>query len=279
MRIARAMLDRRKTLGEHRKLMHILAWYSLLAAACHIDLGHQLAARQRVRIARDISLEAEHPELTAWAMQTMAWQQLVDGDFTLAATAAQVARELAPRDCSVFVQATAQEGRALARLGDRAGAYAALRSLARLDTDFGDAEDPEEHFRFDSAKSDAYVATVLAWLGDPAAVPFARQVVGDLAASECPRPRRIATARIDLALALLAAGETEEATESTLAAVGSGRLVPSSYWRLDEVVEGIERVDAAGALRVREKFRATYPQLPEIPRRRPSRTGKARTRR
>ncbi|WP_245545725.1 helix-turn-helix domain-containing protein [Nocardia higoensis] len=259
MRVARAMLDRRKTLGEHRRLMLTLGWFSLLAAACHVDLGHHLAARQRVRIARDISLEAEHSELTAWSMQTMAWQQLTDGDFTVAATASQVAQHVAPRDSTAFIQATAQEGRALARMGNRDGAYTALRALARLVSGIGDLEGVEHHFRFDPAKSDAYMATILAWLGDPAAESFARQVISDLQEAEKPRPRRLATARLDLGLALLAAGRADEAAETTLAAVASGQLVPSAFWRLDEVVDGIERVDSTRALRIRETFRELYP--------------------
>jgi len=263
MRIARAMLDRKKTLGEHRQLMAALGWFSLLAAACHVDLGDPLAARQRLRVARDISLEAEHPEITAWAMETMAWQQLTDGDFTVAATASQVARHVAPRDSSVFVQATAQEGRALARMGDRDGAYTALRTLARLASGRDEPEQIEHHFRYDPAKSNSYMATILAWIGDPAAEAFARQVVSDLEEAQHPRPRRLVAARLDLGLALLAAGKADEAAQTALAAVTSRRLVPSTFWRLDEVVAGIERVDAGAARRVREAFRDLYP--PESP--------------
>ncbi|WP_233434329.1 hypothetical protein [Nocardia yamanashiensis] len=43
-----------------------------------------------------------------------------------------------------------------------------------------------------------------------------------------------------------------------VAAVESGRLVPSNYWRVTEVVNGIEGRGAPDAATVREAFRDTY---------------------
>jgi hypothetical protein len=42
----------------------------------------------------------------------------------------------------------------------------------------------EHHYRYDPAKSDAYHATTLSWLGDPAAEPYARQVLAHLERGE-----------------------------------------------------------------------------------------------
>ncbi|MGW4770434.1 hypothetical protein ACWEO2_20600 [Nocardia sp. NPDC004278] len=39
----------------------------------------------------------------------------------------------------------------------------------------------------------------------------------------------------------------------------SGRLVPSNFWRVAEVVSGIEGRDASDAATVRDAFRDTYP--------------------
>jgi hypothetical protein len=39
---------------------------------------------------------------------------------------------------------------------------------------------PEHHYRYDPAKSDAYTTTTLAWIGDPAAEGYARQVLARL---------------------------------------------------------------------------------------------------
>lgn len=49
----------------------------------------------------------------------------------------------------------------------------------------------------------------------------------------------------------LAADELDEAADGTLTAVASGRLVPSNYWRVAEVVFGIEGRHAPDAATVR----------------------------
>ncbi|WP_330232207.1 hypothetical protein OHA40_06755 [Nocardia sp. NBC_00508] len=95
----------------------------------------------------------------------------------------------------------------------------------------------------------------------PAAESYARHVLADLAGAASVRPRRIASANLDLGLALVAADKPEEAAHVALAAIESGRLVPSNYWRVAEVVTGIENRDATDAATVREAFRDTYPGL------------------
>ncbi|WP_378737135.1 helix-turn-helix domain-containing protein [Nocardia brasiliensis] len=253
------LMDGKKTLVEHRRLMVAVGWLALLACTCHIDLGELSAAAARGHLARDVANEAEHPEITAWCLETRAWQLLTAGDHAAAVELSRAAQAIAPQDSSVFIQATAQEGRALARLGDSKGTYSALRRVARLVSRMDEPDRPEHHFRYDPAKSDAYVATTLAWLGDPAAEPFARHVLADLARAESVRPRRIASANLDLGLALVAADKPDEAAHVALAAVTSGRLVPSNYWRVAEVVAGIETRGAPDAAIVREAFRDTYP--------------------
>ena len=62
-------------------------------------------------------------------------------------------------------------------------------------------------------------------------------------------------ARLDLALALLAADQPDEAGHMTLAAMTSGLLVPSNYWRAAEVVTGLEARRAPEAAELREAYR------------------------
>lgn len=255
---AARLMDSRKTLTQHRRLLITVGWLSLLACTCHIDLGETSAAAARGHAARDIADEAGHPEISAWCMETRAWQLLTAGEFAAAAEMSRAAQTIAPQHSSVFIQATAQEGRALARLGDSAGTYGALRRVARLVSGLSVPDRPEHHFRYDPAKSDAYVATTLAWLGDPAAESYARHVLADLIGAESVRPRRIASANLDLGLALVAADKPDEAADVALAAVTSGRLVPSNFWRVAEVVSGIEDQGAPDAATVREAFRDTY---------------------
>ncbi len=256
---AARLMEGKKTLVEHRRLLVTVGWLSLLAGTCHIDLGEVAAAAARLRLVRDIADEAGHPEIAAWCLETRAWQQLTAGGFVAAVELSRAAQAIAPPDCSAFIQSTAQEGRALARLGDAKGTYNALRRVARLVSGLHVPDRPEHHFRYDPAKSDAYVATTLSWLGDPAAEAYARHVLADLAGAAAIRPRRIASANLDLGLALVAADKPDEAAHVALAAVTSGRLVPSNYWRVAEVVTGIEERDAPDAATVREAFRDTYP--------------------
>ncbi|WP_328402352.1 helix-turn-helix domain-containing protein [Nocardia sp. NBC_00403] len=253
------LMDSRKTLTQHRRLLVTVGWLSLLASTCHIDLGELQAAAARGHLAWKLAGEAQHSEIAAWCLETRAWQQLTDGAFTAAAELSRAAQAIAPEDSSAFIQAMAQEGRALARLGDSKGTYAALRRVARLVSGLSVPDRPEHHFRYDPAKSDAYVATTLAWLGDPAAEPYARHVLADLAGATSVRPRRNAMANLDLGLALVAADKPDEAADVALAVVTSGNLVPSHYWRVAEVVSRIEGRGAPDAAVVREAFRDTYP--------------------
>lgn len=253
------LMDSKMTLGQHRRLLVTAGWLSLLASTCHIDQGELSAAAARGHLAWSLAEEAEHPEISAWCLETRAWQQLTDGDYAQAAKLSRAAQQLAPPTSSAFIQATAQEGRAMARLGDSKGTYHALRRVARLVSPLPVPDRPEHHFRYDPAKADAYVATTLSWLGDPAAVPYARHVLTDLTQAVSVRPRRIASANLDLGLALVGAGKPDEAAEAALTAVTSGRLVPSNFWRVSEVVTGIEGRDAGDAATVREAFRDIYP--------------------
>lgn len=252
------LMDSRKTLAQHRRLLAAVGWLSLLASTCHIDLGAQSAAAARGHLAWKLAEEAGHGEIAAWCLETRAWNQLTNGKFAEAAELSRAARDIAPANSSAFIQATAQEGRALARLGDRTGTYQALRRVARLVSGLSTPDRPEHHFRYDPAKSDAYVATTLAWLGDPAAEPYARQVLADLTTAPTTRPRRIASANLDLGLALVAAGKPDEAAHVALAAVESRRLVPSNYWRVSEVVAGIADRGAPNAAVVDDAFQEIY---------------------
>src|SRR5262249_38623426 len=107
----------RKTLGEHQRLIVVSAWLSLFAATLHIDLKQHAAANVRLATAASLAQHAGHVEIHAWTFETRAWSALTDGDYRTAIGLSQAAQRLAPRGSSVLIQATAQEGRAWARLG------------------------------------------------------------------------------------------------------------------------------------------------------------------
>jgi hypothetical protein len=264
-----SLVERRTTFAEHGRLLVAGGWLSLLAATCLIDLHNHSAALAHLRTAAQIARETGHAEIAAWCLETRAWQVLTDGNYPKAAELAQAAQRAAPRGGSALIQATAQEGRAWARLGAAAETRDALARTEALVSPLPMPDRPEHHYRYDPAKSDAYMATTLSWLGDPAAERYARQVLTRLeSATDGPRrPRRAASARLDLALALTSTGRPDEAAATALEAVTSGLLVPSNYWRAEEVITAIDGKNIPGAADLREAYREyCQPSLAALPR-------------
>lgn len=236
------LLDAKKTLSEHRRLLVIGGWLSLLGATVHIDLMQDDAATARLETAATLAREAGFPEIESWCYETEAWRVLTDGDYVRAAELSRAAQEIAPAGTSVMIQATAQEGRAHARLGSASETYSAIERVQSMSAAIGSPDTPEHHYRYDPAKALSYTATTLAWLGDSAAEPYAREVIKRLSpGSDVTKwPRRVASANIDLALVLLKENRLDEACDSAQRAILSGRVVPSNHWRALEVVKAVE---------------------------------------
>ncbi|XVU21425.1 helix-turn-helix domain-containing protein [Actinoplanes sp. CA-054009] len=256
-----ALVDARKTLDRHRRLLVAGAWFSLLRATLHIDLRQAAAADAYLATAAGLAEQTGHAEVAAWCLETRAWDVLTSGDFRQALVLSQQARAVAPAGGSAIVQASAQEGRAWARLGDRKQTRRALDRVERLAGQRMPPEQPEHHYRYDPGKAHSYAATTLAWAGDPAAEEIARDVIAELGV-ENARPRRVASAQLDLGLALLAGGKPDEAADAATRAITSGRIVPSNWWRAAEVVAGVQRADIAEARDLRELAAAHRPVRP-----------------
>ena len=250
------LLDARKTLDEHRRLLVVGGWLSLLAATLYIDLEQQTAAANWLATATSLARQTEHNEIHAWRCETEAWQVLTNGDYRHAAELSRAAQQLAPRGGSAAIQATAQEGRAWARLGEAKETYDALNRVEHLVSAMAKPESPEHHYRYDPDKAEAYVATTLAWLGDVAAEHHARHVVATLTKEvEAGRwARRLASANIDLALALLSTDRLDEACAVAQESILSGRLVASNHWRALEVVRRVEARGLPEATDLRESY-------------------------
>jgi transcriptional regulator with XRE-family HTH domain len=255
------LLDARKTVAEHRRLVVVGSWLSLLAATCSIDLAERPAAAARLRTAADLAEHGEHRELSGWCLETEAWQAVTDGDYRRALKLSQGAQAIAPIGSSAFIQATAQEGRAHARLGHTRETLKVLGRVEQLVAPLQTPDRPEHHYRYDPEKSNAYVATTLAWLGDPGAEEIARQVLRHLEspAIGTPRPRRAATARLDLSLALLASSKPDEASSLTMQAMTSGRLVPSNFWRAQEVIDVVDAQGLPEASDLQDLYQSLQP--------------------
>lgn len=250
-----SLADARKTLAQQRRLIVVGAWLALLRATLHIDLRQGAAAGAYLRTAEQMADLAGHTEVSAWVLETRAWDALTAGDYRQALMLSQHAQAVAPPDGSAFVQATAQEGRAWARLGDRAQTRHLLDRVERLAGARPVPDHPEHHYRYDPAKAHAYAATTLAWAGDPAAETVARDVIAELE-REGARPRRVASAHLDLGLALLAADKPDEAAAAASMAIVSGHIVPSNWWRASEVVAGVRQAGVLDARELCEKYEA-----------------------
>jgi hypothetical protein len=251
------LLSGRVTLTEHRRLLVSTGWLSLLSATCLIDLRRFPPAAAYLRTAAELARETGHAEIAAWTLETKAWQLLTDGEYERAAAFSQAAQRTAPREGSAIIQATAQEARAWARLGAGRQTRAALARAEALASPLPQPDRPEHHYRYDPGKAETYVATTLAWAGDPSAPGYARDVVRHLddPGDGPARPRRAVLARLDLAFALTASGELDEATDTALTAVTSGLLVPSSSWRAGEIITAIEKRGAVATEDLREAYR------------------------
>jgi DNA-binding XRE family transcriptional regulator len=250
------LLDARKTLAEHRRLLVIGGWLSLLGATLHIDLKQQPAASARLKTAASLARHAGHDEIHAWCYETEAWRVLTEGNYPKALELSRAAQTIAPSGSSAAIQATAQEGRAWARLKQPKETYATISKVDALVSPLAQPDQPEHHYRYDPDKSVAYAATTLAWLGDPAAEGYARDTIARLAPTNDVEkwPRRVASANIDLALALLVTNRLDEACDATLKAISSGRVVPSNYWRAAEVVKAVEARQLPEATVLREAY-------------------------
>ena len=251
------LMDARKTLGEHRRLLVIGGWLSLLAATVHIDLKQHAAATARLRTAVSLAKHADHSDIHAWCYETESWRVLTDGDYVQALELSERAKALAPVGSSIAIQATAQAGRAHARLGQARETYAAIEQVHQLVAPLKMPDRPEHHYRYDPTKSVAYTATTLAWLGDPAAETWARDILAQLQPKDgetSARPRRVAAANLDLALTLLVTDRLDEACDATQTAIASGRVVPSNWWRAEEVVTAVEVRQLPEAVELREAY-------------------------
>ncbi len=250
------LLDARSTLTEHRRLLVVGGWMSLLAATTLIDLHRDQAAAAHLRTAAQFARETGHTEIAAWCLETQAWQVLTAGEYRRAVEISQAAQRVAPKDGSAYIQATAQEGRAWARLGDAAETRATLARIEALVSPLPMPDRPEHHYQYDPPKAEVYVATTLAWLGDRSSERLARQVLAAIEApGEQPRPRRAALARLDLALALTSGGKHDEAVGVALEAVRSGRLAPVDGRRAREIVHAVAGRGVPEAAELAEAYR------------------------
>lgn len=180
----------------------------------------------------------------SWAYEVHAWQALLDGRYEEAVDLCRTGQNLVSEGTSPYIQLTAQEGRAWARQKNKKATRESLDRAAASLSRMSEPCFPDHHFSFDPRKLTSYAATTLTWLEDgetaEEAEAYAREVIRQQEQDTSTKaPRRLATARIDLALTVAEQDRPEEACHLGNLALDSGRLVQSNIWRVGELARSL----------------------------------------
>ncbi len=201
------------TYRQHREVLDLAGWLTLLVSCLHQDAARDQPAEQMRQGALMLGREVGDSEVIAWAAEIKAWMALTRGD--LPAVVAAAAEGLAANARrSVAVQLHAQQAKAYARLGRGQDAEDALARGRELLTGLAYPDNPRNHFTVDPAKYDFYAMDChrslrqddLAW-GHAEAVLRA----GAAADGTAPSPMRMAEAELTQAVVLARAGDVDAA--------------------------------------------------------------------
>jgi transcriptional regulator with XRE-family HTH domain len=130
LRYVGRLLERRPTLGQHRRLLVAAGWLSVLLAQLWFEAGDREAAEASRDAAFRLAGQAGHAELAAWSVEALALWALADGRFEDALELAQSGQDLAPPASAAAVQLALDEAQAWASLGDQGQAAGARHQAA-----------------------------------------------------------------------------------------------------------------------------------------------------
>jgi len=238
------LLGGRLTLQQRRQLLVAAGWLSLLTSALHYDVGDRAAAEAAREVALQLGRQAGHQEIMAWSFEAQAWFAVCDGRYGQAVDFARAGQGFAARATSAAVQLAVQEARAWARRGEKAAVRDAMRRASAALRRLPRPSHPEHHFVFDPDKLLFYTATCFVRVGDAQrAEDYAREVIArsDGRQGGARWPRRLLTARMDLALALTQLDRPDEATHVGGLALASDSLVASNLWQASELDAALMR--------------------------------------
>jgi len=226
------LLDGRVTLGQHRDLLVVGGWLSLLMGCLHYDLGHMCAASAARDAAYQFGKEAGHSEVQVWSYELQAWFALTERRFddVIAAAEAGIARGEAGK--SGTVQLSVQKAKAYARRGQLSEAERALEEGNNALAKMPRPDHPEHHFVFDPTKFTFYAATCYQWLGqDDKAQEMTEQVFADCQPETGPPrwPMRMAEAHIGLGVLAAKRDDLERAVNHGITALRTERLSGPSH--------------------------------------------------
>ncbi|MBO0823058.1 MAG: XRE family transcriptional regulator [Actinobacteria bacterium] len=155
----------RLTLSQHREVLILGGWVSLLLACVEHDTGNRQAAETTRRAALSLGTEAGEGAIEGWAHEIRSWMNLTTGDYHGTIAAARAGTDAAPHQ-GVAVQLAAQEAKAWARIGDRRQTEVALDRGRRLLDAMPYPENLSHHFVVDPAKFDFYAMDCYRQLAD-----------------------------------------------------------------------------------------------------------------
>ncbi|MFD9736677.1 helix-turn-helix domain-containing protein [Umezawaea sp. NPDC059074] len=246
------LLNGPSTLREHRELMVIAGWLTLLIGCVDYDLGLPRHAESARTAAYQLGKEAGHGEIVAWSFEMSAWFALTQGRLRSVAEYTEAGTKAAP-NASVAVQLAAQTAKAHARMGNRAEVQRILDEGYRTLGQHENPLRPENHFVIDPTKWDFYAMDCYRLIGENNQAAEHAQAVLKLSrkADGSERsPMRASEARLTLAVTSLQSGDIEAAASWAHQAFNADRKSVTHLEMLaDELTENLQnltRNDPAG---------------------------------
>lgn len=213
--IATALTSSRPTLTQHREMLTMAGWLTLLVGCVENDMGDRRTAEATRRAALSLGHETEAAEISGWAYEMAAWFKLTSGDYSGVIASANQGIDLA-KSHGVAVQLYAQQAKAYARIHDRRGMEVALDAGRKLLEAIPYPENTDHHFVVDPAKYDYYAMDCYRIIGeDRHAELLAEDVIRvgtDYAGNES-KPMRNAEARLTLGVTSARQGNLEQAID------------------------------------------------------------------
>jgi tetratricopeptide (TPR) repeat protein len=231
------ILDRAPTLSQHREILSMAAWLTVLIGCVEYDSTNRSAADSTRKAAWNLGEESGNAEVMAWSQEMRAWFALTQGNYRGVLEAAETGHSVAPRS-NAAVQLHAQKAKAWARLGDRRQVEVALDQGRALLEQLPYPENLDNHFVVDPAKWDFYSMDCYRILGSTDTASTENKLAGTYAAEILRAgidsngfertPMRNAEARITLGTIAAREGDLEQALSYGRKAISGQRLsVPS----------------------------------------------------
>jgi transcriptional regulator with XRE-family HTH domain len=209
------LLEGPTRLSEHRDLLVIAGWLSLLIGCVNYDLGLARHAETARTAAAQLGREAGHGEIIAWSFEMSAWFALTQGRLRSVLDYTDAGINAAPNS-SVAVQLAVQAARAHGRMGNRTEVRREMDQGFRLLGGHEHPTRPENHFVIDPTKWDFSTMDCYRIAGNHTrAAEHAHEV---LHLSQRPdgsdrSPMRASEARLTLAIVSLRDGDIDRATD------------------------------------------------------------------